>query len=56
VQERQNNRWRALMDIEGPALEQVKARGASEIAASPVTLEDLFVGLIKGRSDVAAIA
>jgi hypothetical protein len=34
----------------------VKARGASEIGASPVTLEDLFIGLVKGRSDVAASA
>jgi ABC-2 type transport system ATP-binding protein len=56
VQERAAGRWRVLMDIEGPALEQVKARGASEIGASPVTLEDLFIGLVKGRSDVAASA
>ena len=56
VQEQQADRWRVLMDIEGPALEQVKARGASEIAASPVTLEDLFVGLMKERRDVAAVA
>ena len=39
VQERQGNRWRVLMDIEGSALEQVKARGASGIATSPVTLK-----------------
>jgi ABC-2 type transport system ATP-binding protein len=56
VQERAGGRWRVLMDIEGSALEQVKARGASEIGASPVTLEDLFIGLVKGRSDVAASA
>ena len=56
VQERQGNRWRVLMDIEGSALEQVKARGASGIAASPVTLEDLFVGLFKERRDVATVA
>lgn len=56
VQERAAGRWRVLMDIEGPALEQVKTRGASEIGASPVTLEDLFIGLVKGRSDVAASA
>jgi ABC-2 type transport system ATP-binding protein len=56
VQERQGNRWRVLMDIEGSALEQVKARGASGIAALPVTLEDLFVGLFKERRDVATVA
>jgi ABC-2 type transport system ATP-binding protein len=56
VQECAANRWRVLMDIEGPALEQVKVRGATEIGASPVTLEDLFIGLVKGRSNVAASA
>ena len=42
------------MDIEGSALEQVKARGASGIAASPLTLEDLFVGLFSLFFAVAA--
>ena len=56
VQEQQGDRWRVLMDMEGPALEQVKGRGANEIATSPVTLEDLFVGLMKERRDVAAVA
>ena len=56
VQEQQGERWRVLMDIEGSGLEQVKGRGAREIATSPVTLEDLFVGLMKDRTDVAAVA
>lgn len=55
-QEQQGDRWRVLMDMEGPAIEQLKERGANEIATSPVTLEDLFVGLMKERRDVAAVA
>lgn len=48
VQERQGERWRVLLDMKSGALERLKAQGASEINASPVTLEDLFVGLMKG--------
>ena len=49
VQEVRGERWRVLVDMQGGALERMKAKGATEISASPVTLEDLFVGIMKER-------
>lgn len=56
VQEHQGQRWRVLMDFQSGALEQMKTRGAAEISALPVTLEDLFVGLMREHRDVAPAA
>jgi hypothetical protein len=45
VQQRDSDRWRALVDREMAPVEMLVARGAEQIAESPVTLEDIFVGL-----------
>jgi ABC-2 type transport system ATP-binding protein len=47
VQERNADRWRALLDLRQASLERLTARGAHLIANSPVTLEELFVALGK---------
>lgn len=49
IQEHDGERWRVLMDMEGEALGRLKAQGATEISAAPVTLEDLFVGIVTGE-------
>jgi hypothetical protein len=48
LQQRDGDRYRALVDVTGPALESLKALGADQIAATPVTLEDMFIGLTQG--------
>jgi ABC-2 type transport system ATP-binding protein len=48
VQQRDGDRYRALVDITGRAMERLKALGADEIASTPVTLEDMFIGLTQG--------
>jgi ABC-2 type transport system ATP-binding protein len=48
VQRRDANRWRALLDRRQLTEDAIRARGATEVVASPVTLEELFVAL--GRS------
>jgi ABC-2 type transport system ATP-binding protein len=45
VQAREANRWRALIDIQRTPLAWLKDRGASDLAAAPVTLEELFIAL-----------
>ncbi len=47
VQEQQENRWRVMMDMQGEALDQIKALGATDISTAPVTLEDIFVALVR---------
>lgn len=41
--------YRFLVDQNTDALEQLKAQGAQEFTSTPVTLEELFVGLVKGQ-------
>jgi hypothetical protein len=48
VQRREPDRWRALVDREAASVDMLAARGAAEISESPVTLEDIFVGLGRG--------
>ena len=45
VQRRDGNRWRALMDLERASLEWLRQVGATHIAETPVTLEELFVAI-----------
>lgn len=47
VQSRDNNKCRALVDIDRVPLDRLQSLGAKEIADSPVTLEELFVALVK---------
>jgi len=47
VQKREGNRWRLLVQTEIDVVERLKASGATDIATAPVTLEELFVGLVK---------
>jgi ABC-2 type transport system ATP-binding protein len=48
LQARDGDRYRALVDVTGPALDRLKSLGADQIAATPVTLEDMFIGLTQG--------
>jgi len=48
VQSRDQNRWRVLVDRHSASVEALAARGATQIAESPVTLEELFVALGRG--------
>jgi len=48
LQAQDGDRFRALVDVTGPALERLKSLGADQIAATPVTLEDMFIGLTQG--------
>jgi len=45
LQERSGDRWRALIDETAVPLDRLTAMGARNIAASRVTLEDVFVAL-----------
>jgi ABC-2 type transport system ATP-binding protein len=45
VQQRDADRWRALLDLQRASLASLTGRGAHLIADSPVTLEELFVAL-----------
>lgn len=47
VIERDGNRWRALVDKTRDGLEQIQAAGAKVIASTPVSLEELFVALVR---------
>lgn len=40
-------RWRMLVDRNGDAMEQLKGKGLSNLAEGPVTLEELFVALVR---------
>jgi hypothetical protein len=46
--QRDGERYRALVDVTSPALDRLKSLGADQIAATPVTLEDMFIGLTQG--------
>jgi ABC-2 type transport system ATP-binding protein len=45
VQLHDRDRWRALVDRDVASVETLAARGAQQISETPVTLEDIFVGL-----------
>jgi len=45
VQRKDANRWRVLLDLHLAPLEWLRATGATDIAETPVTLEELFVAI-----------
>ncbi len=47
VQQRDGNRWRMLVDRSNGTLECVKAKGLTVLGKTPVTLEELFIALVK---------
>jgi len=47
LQRREGTRCRVLLDTANDGLGRLKATGATEIVTAPVTLEELFVGLVK---------
>ena len=47
VQERSANRLRALVDTTGHALAWLRDAGATNVSTTPVTLEDIFITLVK---------
>ncbi len=47
VRKHERNRWQALVDTRRNSLEAIGARGARQISASPVTLEEVFVALAR---------
>jgi hypothetical protein len=49
VQTRNEGRWRVLVDLRSASLGRIVSDGATQIADSPVTLEELFVALGSGR-------
>ncbi len=49
VLEHKGERWRLLADLEQDAVAQLKESGATDIAETPVTLEELFIALVKGK-------
>ncbi len=49
IQRRDNDRWRILVDKQSNAIDRLRAFGLNELATAPVTLEELFVGLVKGK-------
>jgi ABC-2 type transport system ATP-binding protein len=51
VQKHESDRWQALVDMRKNSRETLSARGARQISATPVTLEDIFVALA-GESPV----
>lgn len=53
VLEREGARWRLLADLSQNALKALESTGAREITAMPVTLEELFLALIRSSGDAA---
>lgn len=49
VQRRENNRWRMLIDLQQSPQERLKAAGMTDFNVSPVSLEELFVALVRDR-------
>jgi ABC-2 type transport system ATP-binding protein len=47
VQQNERNRWRVLMDVRENTMAWIQSRGAKQVSAVPVTLEELFVALAK---------
>ncbi|MCC6155718.1 MAG: hypothetical protein IT367_18260 [Candidatus Hydrogenedentes bacterium] len=49
VQRKDGDRWRLLLDTKSNAIDRLNAHGMSEVTSAPVTLEELFVGLMKAE-------
>jgi len=49
VQEHSENRWRGLLDTNENTPELLAKLGATDVSLSPVTLEELFVAMVKER-------
>ncbi len=47
VQRQDGDRWRVLLDTQQDTAAALEARGLQEVSSSPVTLEELFVALVK---------
>jgi ABC-2 type transport system ATP-binding protein len=50
VQSHRGDRWHLLADMKQDAAEHLKQYGATSITETPVTLEELFIALVKDRS------
>jgi ABC-2 type transport system ATP-binding protein len=44
---REQNRWRALLDQKSGVEDWLQTRGATQISLTPVTLEELFIALVR---------
>jgi ABC-2 type transport system ATP-binding protein len=42
-----SDRWQAMVDMERNTMESLASRGARQISATPMTLEDIFVALAR---------
>lgn len=49
LQRQDGIRYRILLDTANDGLDRLKAQGATDIVATPVTLEELFVALVKAQ-------
>lgn len=49
VQRKDGDRWRILLDTKSNAIDRLHAHGMADITSAPVTLEELFVGLMKAE-------
>ena len=49
VQEHQNGRWRALVDMRGDGMEWLKDHGAENFSKTPVNLEEMFVSVARKK-------
>jgi ABC-2 type transport system ATP-binding protein len=49
VQQQDGNRWRLLVDTQQNPVESLGAKGMTNITAAPVTLEEMFVAMVKGQ-------
>ncbi|MBZ0258762.1 hypothetical protein K8I31_22040, partial [bacterium] len=49
IQERKDDRWRVLIDKQRDPETWLRDKNARDVTATPVTLEELFIGLAKGE-------
>lgn len=50
VQRKDGDRWRLLLDTKTNAIDRLHAHGMTDVSTAPVTLEELFVALVKGET------
>ena len=50
---REDGRWRLLADLHDDALQLLQSAGAADMVTTPITLEDLFLALIRSSNHVA---
>ncbi len=50
---RSSNRWHALLDQQSDAQGWLQRQGAEQISLTRLTLQDLFVALVKGKTEAA---